>query len=424
MEHFAQQAYQIFRQGVAAVQPQQFMRSCLPETLVREATRIFVLGAGKAATAMAQEAESLLGSKIMQGLIVTNDPAAAPLSRIQTVIASHPVPDENSLIAGTAMLEMAGAMQPGDLVLFLLSGGASSLLADVPDGVTMEELQQLFNTLLKSGADIREMNTVRKHLSALKGGQLARRLHPARIYTIILSDVPGNDPAVIGSGPTVADPSTFTEAWAVLGKYRLIDTLPAGIRHHLEQGLTGAVAETPKPGSIPHAQYCIAASNSIALAAAKEKAEQLGYHTTILTDTATGEARELAHRLARQALAYNGPFPACLLAGGESTVQVSGTGKGGRNQELALAAGMTIKDAPHITFLAAGTDGIDGPTDAAGAVINAHLLQGAPDPLPFLHNNDAYHFFEKTRSLLKTGHTHTNVMDMVVILLQQPPEFP
>lgn len=423
MDHFAQQAFSIFRHGVAAVQPQQFMRSCLPDQLIGDASRIFVLGAGKAATAMAREAELLFGDRITLGLIVTNDPSAAPLQKIQTIIAGHPVPDQNSFIAGTAMLQMAGAMQTGDLVIFLLSGGASSLLADVPQGATMEELQQLFDALLKSGADIREMNTVRKHLSAIKGGQLARQLQPATIYTVILSDVPGNDPAVIGSGPTVADPGTFADAWAVLAKYQLASTLPPGLLHHLQHGLAGEIPETAKPGTLPHAHHCVAASNHIALEAARAKAEELGYHTTVLTDTATGEARELATRLAHQAIAYEGPFPACLLAGGETTVQVRGTGKGGRNQELALAAGIALKDAPYITFLSAGTDGIDGPTDAAGAVVNAQLLQHAPNPEPYLQNNDAYHFFEKTGSLLKTGHTHTNVMDLMIILLQKPPVF-
>lgn len=423
MEHFAAQAIEIFRHGVAAVQPQQFMRACMPQELAAAAKRIFVLGAGKAAAAMAHEAEQLLEERITQGLIVTNDASLFPLSRIQTIIGGHPVPDQNSLIAGMAMLEMAGAMQAGDLVLFLLSGGASALLADAPEGVPLGELQGLFDVLLKSGANIREMNAVRKHLSAIKGGQLARRLHPADIYTIILSDVPGNDPAVIGSGPTVADPSTFADAWAVLEKYGLVKDLPSGILHHLQQGLAAQIPETAKPGTMAHARHCVAASNSIALEAARNKAEALGYHTTILTDTITGEAKETAHRLAQQAIAYEGPFPACLLAGGETTVHVTGRGKGGRNQELALAAGIALKDAPYITFLSAGTDGIDGPTDAAGAVVNTHILQHAPDAHPYLHNNDAYHFFEKTGSLLKTGHTHTNVMDLMVILLQQPPAF-
>ncbi|MGX5817831.1 glycerate kinase type-2 family protein [Chitinophaga lutea] len=420
MDHYAQQAERIFRSGVAAVRPQQFMRGCMPHALLEKAERIFVLGAGKAASAMALETELLLQDRITQGLIVTNDPHAPALSRIQTITGGHPVPDQNSLIAGTAMRQMAGAMQPGDLVLFLLSGGASALLADIPEGSTMEELQQLFDSLLKSGADIREMNAVRKHLSAIKGGQLARALHPADIYTIILSDVPGNDPAVIGSGPTVADPTTFAEAWAVLDKYRLTGSLPEGLRHHLQQGLSGAIAETAKPGELPHTRHCVAASNRIALEAAAAEASSLGYHTQILTDTATGEARHLATRLVREALAYDGPYPACLLAGGESTVHVTGTGKGGRNQELALAAGILLKDAPNITFLSAGTDGIDGPTNAAGAVINAALLKKAPAPHPYLDNNDAYHFFQQAGGLIMTGHTHTNVMDLMAILIQRP----
>lgn len=308
------------------------------------------------------------------------------------------------------------------VILFLLSGGASSLMADVPPGSSLTEVRQLFDGLLKSGADIREMNTVRKHLSRIKGGQLARHAYPTRIFTIILSDVPGNDPAVIGSGPTVPDPTTFADAWDILEKYRLTATLPDGLRQYLEQGLAGSIPETPKPGdpAFAHSRYTVAASNYLALEAAKHRAEALGYHTEILTDIATGDARTLGATFAQQAIDYKGPYPACLLAGGESTVVVKGSGLGGRNQELTLAAGITLKDAPHITFLSAGTDGIDGPTDSAGAVINAAVMLSAPDPFPFLENNDAYHFFEKTGTHLKIGPTNTNVMDVMVILIHDP----
>jgi hydroxypyruvate reductase len=420
MENVLQQAVAIFDHAVAAVQPQQFMRKALSSLDVSGASRIFLLGAGKAAASMAFEAEQILGSRIAQGLVVTNHLPGYTLQKTTVLTAAHPVPDLNSLIAGTAMLNMASAMQPGDLVIFLLSGGASSLLADVPEGATMEELQELFNALLKSGADIREMNTVRKHLSSIKGGQLARTLQPADVFSIILSDVPGDDPAVIGSGPTVADPSTFTEAWIVLEKYGLAGSLPEGILQHIKNGIAGAVPETPKPGELHHSDYMIAASNGIALEAAADKARALGYHTRILTGAATGEAGELAVSLADLALNYEGPYPACLLAGGETTVKVTGNGLGGRNQELALATGLLLKNAPHITFLSAGTDGIDGPTDAAGAVINAAVLANAPDPQPFLARNDCWHFFDQAGTHIKPGHTGTNVMDVMVLLLQKP----
>ena len=422
METVLQQAVAIFEHAVAAVQPQQFMRRALQNIASTDIapSRIFLLGAGKAAASMALEAEKILGGRITQGLVVTNHLPAYTLQKTTVITAAHPVPDLNSIIAGTAMLNMASAFKPGDMVIFLLSGGASSLLADVPEGVTMEELQELFNALLKSGADIREMNTVRKHLSSIKGGQLARALQPADVFTIILSDVPGDDPAVIGSGPTVADPSTFTEAWIVLEKYHLTEGLPDGILQHIKNGIAGIIPETAKPGDLSHSTHLIAASNSIALEAAAEKARGLGYHARILTGAATGEARELAASLAELALGYEGPYPACLLAGGETTVKVTGAGLGGRNQELALATGLLLQNAPHITFLSAGTDGIDGPTDAAGAVINASVLATAPDPRPFLEQNDSWHFFEQAGTHVKTGHTGTNVMDVMVLLLQKP----
>lgn len=423
MERLTRHAIDIFRHAVAAVQPQQFMRTCFEPGLLPPEARILVAGAGKASAAMAFEAEKIWGDRITGGLVITNRQTPLPLQKIRQIQAAHPVPDADSLLATNMMLELiTGAKQTGDdtVILFLLSGGASSLMADVPPGSSLIEIRQLFDELLKSGADIREMNTVRKHLSCIKGGQLARSAYPTRIFTIILSDVPGNDPAVIGSGPTVPDPSTFADAWNILEKYHLI--VPAGLRKYLEQGLAGHIPETPKPGdhAFAHSRYIMAASNLLALEAAKHHAETLGYHAQILTDIATGEARTLGMSLARHAMDYYGPYPACLLVGGESTVVVKGSGLGGRNQEVALAAGIALKDAPHVTFLAAGTDGIDGPTDAAGAVVNARIMQAAPDPLPYLENNDAYHFFEKTGTHLKTGPTHTNVMDMMVILIHEP----
>lgn len=411
------------------------MRNSLESGLIPEHAHIVVAGAGKAAAAMALEAERIRGEKILGGLVITNRQPPLPLQKVRQIQAAHPVPDDDSLRATSMLLELvagtkfsaglpaeSGTSSGETVILFLLSGGASSLMADVPPGSSLAEIRQLFDALLKSGADIREMNTVRKHLSQVKGGQLLRHAYPVRVFTIILSDVTGNDPAVIGSGPTVPDPSTFAEAWSILEKYGLTASLPGGLRQHLEQGLAGAIPETLKPGdpACAHSCYTLAASNTLALEAARDHAAALGYHTRILTDSATGDARELGASLAQQAMDYRGPYPACLLAGGESTVIVKGSGLGGRNQELALAAGISLKDMPHITFLSAGTDGIDGPTDSAGAVINAGIMASAPDPLPYLERNDAYHFFEKTGTHLKTGPTNTNVMDLMVMLIQAP----
>lgn len=410
----------IYLHAVAAVQPRNFVPLNLPVPPPGDG-RIFLLAAGKAAAAMAYEAEQILGNRLNHGFAVSSHaPDEFPLQKTELITAGHPVPDINSIIAGTTMLQLAAGLKPGDHVVFLLSGGASALLADVPEGVSMEELQLAFQLLLHSGADISEMNTVRKHLSAIKGGQLARAIHPATVHSILLSDVPGNDPAVIGSGPTVADHTTFADALGIIDKYHLRDRVASGILLHLEQGAAGMIPETARPGELPHATHVVAASNRIALEAAAQKATELGYHATVITDNATGRARELATSLVNQAMAYSGPFPACLLAGGESTVQVTGNGLGGRNQEMALAAGLLLKDAPRITFLTAGTDGIDGPTDAAGAVIDAETLAQGPDPLPFLENNDSWHYFHQTHTHIRTGPTNTNVMDLAVILIHGP----
>lgn len=411
-------AQAIFLHAVAAVQPRHFVPLHL--AIPPADGRIFLLAAGKAAAAMAFEAERVLGDRLSHGFAVSSHAPNIPLQKTELITAGHPVPDINSLIAGTTMLQLAAGLKPGDHVVFLLSGGASALLADVPEGVSMEELQQAFQLLLNSGADIAEMNTVRKHLSAIKGGQLARAIHPATVHSILLSDVPGNDPAVIGSGPTVPDHTTFGGALAVIDKYGLRDRVASGILFHLEQGEAGLIPETARPGELPNATYVVAASNRIALEAAAQQAVALGYHAHILTDHATGKARELAATLVDSALNYKGPFPACLLAGGESTVHVTGNGLGGRNQELALAAGLLLKDHPRVTFLAAGTDGIDGPTDAAGAVIDAETLAQGPDPIPFLDNNDSWHYFHQSHTHILTGPTNTNVMDLVVMLVHGP----
>ncbi|WP_198651894.1 glycerate kinase type-2 family protein [Chitinophaga deserti] len=414
-----QHAEAIYLQAVKAVQPRYFVPLSLP-ALPPGDGRIFLLAAGKAAAAMAHQAERILGDRLTHGFAVTSHPSTFPLQKTEIITAGHPVPDINSIIAGTTMLQLAAGLRPGDHVVFLLSGGASSLLADVPEGVTMEELRHAFQLLLNSGADITEMNTVRKHLSAIKGGQLARAIHPATVHSILLSDVPGNDPAVIGSGPTVADNTTFSESLDIIDKYQLRDQVASGIIAHLEQGVAGLIPETARAGELPHATHIVAASNRIALEAAAEKASNLGYFPHILTDHATGMARDLAASLVQSALAYKGPFPGCLLAGGESTVQVTGTGLGGRNQELTLAAGMLLRDHPQITFLSAGTDGIDGPTDAAGAVIDAEALAQGPDPVPYLENNDSWHYFLQTRTHISPGPTNTNVMDLAVILIHGP----
>jgi len=427
----------IFLQGVAAVHPQRLIRKnvqVIPATRVINISGdsyaipahagVWIMGAGKAAAAMAQELENILAGHFpLQGLVVTKYGHALPLQQVELVEAGHPVPDEQSVAASVKLLEMAAKVQPNDLVIFLLSGGASALLADVPVHSSLTEVQQLFEALLKSGADIREMNTVRKHLSGIKGGQLAKNIYPATLCTLVLSDVVGDDLSVIGSGPTVADPSTFADTMEVLRKYHLTEKISTPLLQHIENGVAGRIPETPKPGdpSLLHTHNYLTGTNRIALEAAAEKARELGYHPILLSDRVTGEVHAVADRLVQTALEYNGPLPACLLAGGETTVQVTGNGLGGRNQQLALAAGIALAHYPSLTFLSGGTDGSDGPTNAAGAIVDASTIKNAEkmqlDPNSFLQQNDAWHFFSKAGGLMITGPTQTNVMDLMIMLI-------
>ncbi|WP_177192424.1 glycerate kinase type-2 family protein [Chitinophaga arvensicola] len=427
----------IFLSGVAAVHPKQLMQQHVQvpaanrtirisgdDYVLSEDARVWVLGAGKAAAAMAQELETILdGHFPLQGVVVTKYGHALPLQHLELMEAGHPVPDQQSVAASVRLLETARQVQPQDLVIFLLSGGASALLADVPEGSTLAEVQQLSEALLKSGADIREMNTVRKHLSRIKGGLLAKSIYPATLCTLILSDVVGDDLSVIGSGPTVADPSTFSDTLTVLRKYHLPEKIPGTLLQYIEDGVAGRITETPKPGdpALQKTHNYLAGTNRVALEAAAVKARQLGYHPLLLSDTVTGDVNAVAAELVQTAHRYTGPLPACLLAGGETTVKVTGSGLGGRNQQLALAAGIALSEHPGITFLSGGTDGSDGPTNAAGAIVDASTIKNAIkkglDPNSFLTQNDAWHFFSKAGGLMITGPTQTNVMDLMILLI-------
>ncbi len=316
-----------------------------------------------------------------------------------------------------------------DLVICLISGGASALWCDVPPGATLQAVQQTFDLLMKSGAAIHEVNAVRKHLSSIKGGQLIRHCGGARVCSLIISDVPGDDLDVIASGPTVADASTFAAAHDVLLKYNLLHGVPHCIRQHIEKGIAGFIAETPKAGDalFYNTTNKIIGSNSIALLAAETKAKDLGYHTHVMPQPTTGDAAAAAQQMVAFAFAYTGPKPVCILQGGETTVQVTGAGKGGRNQHFAVAALQELyKQQPQplagaITILSAGTDGTDGPTDAAGGVVNSHTLLKAKEKglslQAYLKNHDTYHFLEQTSSLLVTGPTQTNVMDIMILTI-------
>lgn len=432
-----QNALTIFEHAIAAVDPAALIRRHIRwenggliindgKVSLTPQSRIFVIGAGKASAIMAQTIEDILGNNIEAGIVVTKHGHGLSLQRIKLIEAGHPVPDNNSLEASGEILQLLEALAPSDLVLFLLSGGASSLLADCPPGSNLREIQEVYEALLGSGAGIHEMNRVRKHLSRVKGGQLAKRIYPTPLYSLILSDVIGDDLDVIGSGPTVPDRSSFRDAWDVLTKYGMEDKIPLSVSGHIRDGMAGKISDTPKPDEeyFANTSNCIIGNNQVALKAAALHAEALGYKTHIVTHVLEGEARDLGPMLVAKARDYKGPLPACFLYGGESTVTIKGKGTGGRNQELALAAGIALGSHRDITVLSGGTDGTDGPTDAAGAVVNAEIMNKARelryDPITFLDDNDSYNFFSHANGLVKTGATHTNVMDIIILLINKP----
>jgi glycerate 2-kinase len=426
---------EIFKSSVTAVHPAHLMRRHLSahnghviiagNTIEKKTIgRFIVIAVGKAAAAMAQQAEMYLGDVITEGICVTKYGHSLPLQKIRVMEAAHPVPDANSISAAQQVLELVSGLNRNDILLALISGGGSSLITDLPEGCTLNEVQAVYDLLIKSGAAIHTMNAVRKHLSKIKGGQLAKAAQPAKVFSLVLSDVAGDHLDTIASGPTVPDLSTFEEVHDMLLNYNLWNAVPESIRQYLRKGLQQQIAETPKPGEafFKNTFTQIIGSNHIALSAAKEKAAQLGYNAIIYKENVTDDAALFAKKLIRECTGYTGSLPACIIAGGETTVQVTGYGKGGRNQHLALCAlhelSMQPATAHRITILSAGTDGTDGPTDAAGAVADLELLSSTDmAPANYIQNCDAYHFFEKTGGLIKTGPTQTNVMDVMLLLI-------
>jgi glycerate 2-kinase len=395
--------------------------------------RIVVVGAGKASAAMARAVEHLLGKRISEGMISIKYGHGLQLEQIGMTEAGHPVPDINGTAVARRILTMVQAAGRADLVIVLLSGGGSALLPLPAEGLTLADKQAVSKKLLACGATIHEINTVRKHLSAIKGGRLAQAARPAAVACLILSDVVGDDLDVIASGPTVPDASSFQDCLQILDYYGLQDQLPSSVCDYLAAGAAGRIPETPKQNTHvwAHVNNVIVANNQSALAAARLKAEALGYRTLVLSARMQGETREVAQvhaAIAQEILASGAPLapPACLLSGGETTVTLRGDGWGGRNQEFALAAALAIDDHPHIVVLSAGTDGSDGPTDAAGALVDhttcRRARQAGLDTRHYLSNNDAYRFFESLGGLLKTGPTNTNVMDLYIVLVA-PPEY-
>jgi hydroxypyruvate reductase len=405
--------------AIAAAQPDAILRRHLPAP---PPGRTIVLGAGKAAAAMARAVERHMPGPV-EGLVVTRYGHGVPCARVEVVEAAHPVPDAAGRAAAGRMLEYAQSAGADDLVLCLISGGASALLALPAGDIALEDKQAINRALLASGADITQMNAVRKHLSAIKGGRLAAAAHPARVVSLLISDVPGDDPAVIGSGPTVPDPTTFADARAILAQYRIEP--PAAVAEHLSEGRD----ETPKPGDprLAGAETIIVARPQASLEAAAAEARAAGIGPVILGDALEGEAREVAKVLAGIALQVRrhgqpAPAPCVLLSGGETTVTVRGAGRGGRNAEFLLALTLQLNGAAGISALAADTDGIDGSEDNAGALVTPDTLARARahglDARAMLADNDGYGFFAALGDLVITGPTLTNVNDFRAILIE------
>lgn len=396
--------------------------------------RIMVVGAGKASARMALAIETLLGPSLAAGLIIVKEGHTAALRKVEQVEAAHPVPDEAGVEGTKRILEMVRTADESTLVIFLLSGGGSALLVAPVAGVTLQDKQQVTSLLLQAGATINELNAVRKHLSAIKGGRLAQAVYPAQLVSLILSDVIGDGLDVIASGPTAADSSTFADAWTVIEKYALLEKIPLNAKRYLQRGIAGQEPDTVKlhDPCMKGVNNVIVGGIGLALAAAAEKVQQLGFAVEIISAALQGEARDAAKFLANAArkvrLGLKAGEKRCLLSGGETTVTIKGKGKGGRNQELALAFALEIEGLAGITLLSAGTDGNDGPTDAAGALVDGNTAirarQLGMEPVQFLNDNDSYVFFQKFDELsgenshFKTGPTGTNVMDLQIVLLE------
>ena len=438
-EELRQDLHTIFQAALQAVDPGEAIRAHMQRegNRLRVADRtydlsqydaLYLVGMGKAGAAMAIAVEKMLGDRLHGGHVIVKYGHGGPVAHVTLHEADHPIPDEAGVRATRTLLDFVDGRGQRELLICLISGGGSALSPAPVEGITLAEKQEVTRQLLACGATIHEINALRKHISQMKGGQLARLASPATLITLVLSDVVGDSLDVIASGPTVPDTSTFADCLEILRKYRLFDTVPVAIRRHLEAGVSGAIPETPKPGDavFSRTQTVIVGRNLQALEAASRQATALGYQPLILSSAIEGETREVARvhaGIAKEVLASGHPItaPACILSGGETTVTLRGQGKGGRNQEFALALALDIKDIPGIAALSAGTDGTDGPTDAAGAFADwttcTRAEQHGLHPREALERNDAYPFFERLGDLLITGPTQTNVMDVRIMLM-------
>lgn len=390
--------------------------------------RVLVLGAGKASAAMAVAVEKALGKRVSDGWINVKYGHTAKLKRIHVHECGHPVPDQAGVDGTRRLIDLAGSASEDDLVICLISGGASALTPAPVPPITLAEKQATTRLMLECGANIHQMNAVRKHISAFKGGQLARLAAPATLVTLMLSDVIGDSMDVIGSGPSVPDHSTFAGARAILDSFGLLDRVPHSVRARIEAGCAGHLPDTPKDGDpvFARAQNIVVGSNRLAVDAAVAHARQLGYRTLVLSTLIEGETREIARMhaaIAREIHQSGQPVkpPVCVISGGETTVTIRGDGLGGRNQEFVLTGALEIAGLPRTVMMSGGTDGTDGPTDAAGAIADGATIAASRakglDARDYLNRNDSYRFFDQVDGLIKTGPTRTNVMDVRLVLV-------
>lgn len=420
----------IFEAAIKAIDPYLGVKNQLPG--IRETyeemgfERLYVVAFGKAAFGMCRAVEEELGDFITEGMAITKYGHGGKLDKIKIFEASHPLPDQNGLEASNRLIDLLKSANEKTFILCLISGGGSSLLVSPDEHITLEDKQKTTDLLLKAGAEINDLNCVRKHLSRVKGGRLAEIAASASVVALILSDVIGDPLDVIASGPTSPDPTSFKEALDIIEKHNIKDVTPPAVLNLLSAGNIGMVEETPNPESeiFMRVKNCIIGNNRIALDAAKRRAEELGFDTVMRSSTVTGEAREVGLEMAGFAMEVSrgkGPKTLCYISGGETTVSVRGKGKGGRNMELALAFAEKIKGEDGITLLSAGTDGTDGPTDAAGAIVDGSTVPDVAadgfDAGEYLEENDSYTYFKKAGGLLITGPTGTNVMDIQILLI-------
>jgi glycerate-2-kinase len=429
-------AIEIFNAALRAVDPYAAVKSHVDRirTICREEglKKLYVVGLGKAACPMTRALVDAMRDRVAGGVVVTKHGhvSGEPLpGTFEIYEAGHPVPDERGVAGAGRAVELLRGADRETLVVCLISGGGSALFVAPSEGITLDDKQAMTRILLRGGADILELNTVRKHLSRVKAGRLAEAASPARVLSLILSDVIGDPVDFIASGPTSPDTTTWADALAIVTRYDTAGEMPQKILRLLRDGVEGKIPDTPKKGNplFDRVENIIIGSNRIATEAAGKKALQLGYEPVVLTAELQGEARDAAQWLYRQVLESqsclaSGRKRICLIAGGETTVTVRGNGLGGRNTEMALAFAVAVEGTSGITFLSAGTDGTDGPTDAAGAFADGQTIPKAKalglDPQAYLDNNDSYRFFEKTGGLFKTGPTGTNVMDLQIILIE------